>query len=108
MAAKDVRFGGDARAQQHRDEDHPGAGGDARGEAEHAGAGDPPIYLSYPAAPALGQDQKDPTHTANFGVKLQERLRDAGVPCELAYPGAPDVRHPEIADFLIATLRAPR
>jgi acetyl esterase/lipase len=75
---------------------------------EHAGAGDPPIYLSYPAAPALGQDQKDPTHTANFGVKLQERLRDAGVPCELAYPGAPDVRHPEIADFLIATLRAPR
>jgi acetyl esterase/lipase len=75
---------------------------------EHAGPGDPPVYLSYAAAPALGRDQKDPTHTANFGVKLQERLRAAGVPCELAYPGAPDVRHAEIADFLIATLRAPR
>ena len=69
---------------------------------EHAGAGDPPIYLSYPAAPALGQDQKDPTHTANFGVKLQERLREVGVPCELVYPGAPDVRHPGIDDYLIA------
>ncbi|HUQ70865.1 MAG TPA: alpha/beta hydrolase, partial [Planctomycetaceae bacterium] len=33
---------------------------------------DPPIYLFYAAPPALGQDQKDPTHTSNFGVKLQE------------------------------------
>ena len=75
---------------------------------EHAGPGDPPVHLSYAAPPALGQEQKDPTHTANFGVKLQERLRAAGVSCELAYPGAPEVRHAETADFLIATLLAPR
>ena len=37
-------------------------------------ADDPPIYLIYTAPPALGQDQKDPTHTSNFGVKLQEKL----------------------------------
>ena len=75
---------------------------------EHAGADDPPIYLHYSAPPALGQDQKDPTHTANFGVKLQERLRAAGVPCELVYPGAPEVRHADVTAYLIATLRAAR
>lgn len=71
-------------------------------------ADDPPIYLYYSAPPALGQEQKDPTHTANFGVKLQERLRAAGVPSELVYPGAPDVRHANIQAFLVATLKAPR
>ena len=75
---------------------------------EHASAGDPPVYLHYSASPALGQDQKDPTHTANFGVKLQERLRDVGVACELVYPGAPDVRHADVTTYLIATLRTAR
>ena len=56
---------------------------------EHVTADDPPIYLIYSAPPALGQEQKDPTHTANYGVKLQERLRSVGVECELVYPGAP-------------------
>jgi acetyl esterase/lipase len=73
---------------------------------EHVSADDPPIYLIYPAPPAIGQPQKDPTHTANFGVKLQEKLRSVGVESELVYPGAPDVRHPQIADFLIARLKA--
>ena len=59
-------------------------------------AGDARVYLFYSAPPALGQDQKDPTHTSNFGVKLQERCREFGVPCELIYPGAPEVKHPTI------------
>ncbi|MBC7820719.1 MAG: alpha/beta hydrolase [Planctomycetaceae bacterium] len=67
---------------------------------------DPPIHLFYNAPPALGQDQKDPTHTSNFGVKLQEKLRSVGVPCELVYPGAPDVKHPRVQDFLIEKLKA--
>lgn len=71
---------------------------------EHVTADDPPVYLIYPAVPALGQDQRDPTHTANFGVKLQEKLRASGVPNELVYPGAPDVKHPELHEFLIARL----
>jgi len=70
-------------------------------------ADDPPVYLSYGAPPALGQEQKDPTHTANFGVKLQERCAAAGVPCELVYPGAPGVKHADPTAYLIATLKAP-
>jgi hypothetical protein len=66
---------------------------------------DPPIYLHYSAPPALGQDQKDPTHTANFGVKLQEHCQSVGVPCELVYPGSPDVRYPTATDYLIAKLK---
>jgi len=70
-------------------------------------AGDPPVYLWYGTPPAVGQEQKDPTHTANFGVKLQERCREVGVPCELVYPGAPDVRHQELHRYLIAMLKKP-
>lgn len=73
---------------------------------EHVTADDPPVYLLYPAPPALGQEQKDPTHTANFGLKLQEHMREVGVPCELVYPGAPDVLHQKIADYLIERLAA--
>ncbi|MBI5694106.1 MAG: alpha/beta hydrolase [Verrucomicrobia bacterium] len=69
-------------------------------------AGDPPMYLFYTTPPALGHDQKDPTHTSNFGVKLQERCAAAGVPCELVYPGAPGVKHPNATAYLIATLKA--
>jgi acetyl esterase/lipase len=68
---------------------------------------DPPVYLSYKGPPAIGKPQKDPTHTANFGVKLQERCLELGVACELAYPRAPNVRHETSTDYLIATLTAP-
>ena len=68
---------------------------------------DPPVHLDYSAPPALGQDQKDPTHTANFGVKLQEHCRAQGVACELVYPGAPDIRHRTTHEALLALLKAP-
>ena len=67
---------------------------------------DPAIYLVYSAPPALGQDQKDPTHTANFGVKLQEHCRSLGVACELMYPGSTTAKHATAQDYLIATLKA--
>ncbi len=70
----------------------------------HATADDPPIYLLYDSTPALGQPAADPTHTANFGVKLQEKLRALRVECELVYPGAPDVRHATAQAFLIEKL----
>ena len=54
---------------------------------------DPPVYLSYAVPPAPGQEQKDPTHAADFGVKLQEHCLRMGVNCELNYPDAPDVKH---------------
>jgi acetyl esterase/lipase len=67
---------------------------------------DPPIYLYYGAPPAMGQVQKDPTHSANFGVKLQEKCRSLGVPCDLVYPGAADVKYKNTMEYLIATLKA--
>jgi acetyl esterase/lipase len=69
-------------------------------------ADDPPVYLYYSAPPGLGQPQKDPTHTSNFGVKLQEKCRSVGVQCELVYPGAPEVKHANVEEFLIEKLKA--
>ncbi len=74
---------------------------------EHVTADDPPIYLYYSAPPALGQEQKDPTHSANFGVKLHEKCKSVGVRCELVYPGAPDVKHPTVIDYLLDQLKSP-
>jgi acetyl esterase/lipase len=71
----------------------------------HVSQDDPPVYLIYGAPPALGQEQKDPTHTANFGVKLQEKAKSVGVECELVYPGAPDVKHKTMEEFLIEKLK---
>jgi acetyl esterase/lipase len=72
---------------------------------EHVSKDDPVVYLYYGAAPAIGQPQKDPTHTANYGVKLQEHSRVIGNECELVYPGAPEVKHKSISEFLITTLK---
>lgn len=69
-------------------------------------ADDPPVFMRYGAPPALGQEQKDPTHTANFGLKLQEHCQEIGVGCELVYPGAPNVMHPTPTDYLVAMLKA--
>lgn len=66
---------------------------------------DPPVYLFYSGVPAIGQEQRDPTHTANYGVKLQEHCQAIGTECELVYPNAPAVKHKSIAEFLIATLK---
>lgn len=68
---------------------------------------DPPVYLYYTSPPALGEEQKDPTHTSNFGVKLQEHCESLGVASELVYPGAPDVTHATVLDYLLAHLKTP-
>jgi hypothetical protein len=39
-------------------------------------------------------------------VTLQEKCKSSGVECELVYPGAPDVKHPQIHDYLIEKLKA--
>ena len=66
---------------------------------------DPPVYLYFPTSPNLGKDEKDPTHTANFGVKLKEHCDSLKAACELVYPGAPNVKHKTIDDFLLAFLK---
>lgn len=69
-------------------------------------AGDPPTCLFFKSPPAIGENQKDPTHTANFGAKLQEHCKELGVTCDFVYPGAPDVKFNTPTDYLIATLTA--
>jgi acetyl esterase/lipase len=69
-------------------------------------ADDPPVGLYYSNAPAMGQETKDPTHSANYGLPLQEKCKSLGVECELVYEGAPDVKHKTSVDFLIDKLTA--
>jgi acetyl esterase/lipase len=72
---------------------------------EHVSAGDPPVFLTYTDAPALGQTQKDPTHTANFGVKLQEHCKAHGVSCEVYYPGATGLAHTSVESYIVERLK---
>lgn len=69
------------------------------------GRDDPPVALYFGAPPEIGKAQKDPTHTANFGLKLQERCQANGVTCVLVHNGIEDSEYPEPTDFLIHTLK---
>jgi acetyl esterase/lipase len=73
---------------------------------EHVTSDDPPVYLFYSSAPAIGEEQKDPTHTSNYGVKLKEKCDSTSVRCELVYPGAPEIKHENIHTYLIQSLTA--
>ncbi len=66
---------------------------------------DPPVGLFFGTVPNLGKDEKDATHTANFGVKLKEHCDEIKAPCELVYPGAPNVVHATPNDYIKAHLR---
>lgn len=68
-------------------------------------ADDPPVYLFYNTPPAMGQEQESTAHSANFGVGLQQRCRSLRVECELVYPGAPEVKHADVAPYLIERLK---
>lgn len=66
---------------------------------------DPPTYLFFTTVARIGQEEKDPTHSANYGVMLQKRCREFGVPCECVFPGATDMIHKTPTKYLIATLK---
>jgi len=66
---------------------------------------DPPVYLEYSSPPAIGQIQKDPTHSANFGLMLKEHCEEVGIDCVFQYPGAQNVKHETPTGYLIATLK---
>jgi acetyl esterase/lipase len=65
---------------------------------------DPPVYLTFARAPGKGDD-KDPTHSAVYGVKLAERMKEVGVECVVSYPGAPKSEYASGTAFLIAKLK---
>ncbi|SKA75749.1 alpha/beta hydrolase fold [Prosthecobacter debontii] len=72
---------------------------------ELATSDDPPVYLFYDSAPAMGKEAKDPPHSANFGVGLEKKLNEVGIPYELNYIGAPPVKHPDLFGFLLEHLK---
>ncbi|WP_206294048.1 alpha/beta hydrolase [Humisphaera borealis] len=69
-------------------------------------ADDPPVHLYYTDVPAIGQKKRDPTHTSNFGMKLQEKMRSVNVECQLMYPGAAPQKYPDPIQFLIGQLKS--
>ncbi|MDX1948220.1 MAG: alpha/beta hydrolase [Pirellulaceae bacterium] len=76
---------------------------------ELVSADDPPIYLDYPnqkTPPVVGQAGPDPTHSAIYGLKLEEKLKSAGVECVLSYPDHLDTKYGSITKFLITKLTA--
>lgn len=67
---------------------------------------DPPLYLDFNADPApLGEAQKDPTHSALYGVKLAERIAPLNVECVVSYPSKKDTKYGSTTKFLIAKLK---
>ncbi len=70
---------------------------------EHVSADDPPIGLFYTGDrnARVGDSPKDPTHSPILGIKLEERLKAAGVDVVLVYPGRPNKKYGNSADYLI-------
>lgn len=66
---------------------------------------DPPVGLFYSAPPNIGKEAKDPTHSANFGVKLKEQCDTHKVPCDLIYPSAANIKYATENDYIKAHLR---
>jgi hypothetical protein len=51
----------------------------------------------------MGKETKDPTHSANYGLPLQEKCKSVGVDCALIYPNEPGdkpVPHPYLIEKL--------
>jgi len=65
---------------------------------------DPAIGLYYPNPPDPGNDAKGGLHSTNFGVRLKARCDEHKSPCELVYPGAPDVKYKTPTEFIIGHL----
>ena len=66
---------------------------------------DPPVCLLYSTPPALGQEQKDPTHTSNFGFKMKEKSDSIGVECEFIYDVGAQERAKVASEYLIKRLK---
>jgi acetyl esterase/lipase len=75
---------------------------------EHVSKDDPPIFMEFgtqKTPPVVGTKQNDPTHSAILGIKLAERLKDAGVEVILVYQGHPHARYRNSAEYLIDRLK---
>jgi len=66
---------------------------------------DPTVCLIYSTPPALGQEQKDPTHTSNFGLMMHEKCTGVSVDCEFIYTVDKKTRHLTATEYLIENLK---
>lgn len=69
---------------------------------------DPPLFLDYPnqkAAPEIGKEEADPTHSALYGTELAKQCEPLGVECIVNYPQKRDSRYDSIRGFLLAHLK---
>lgn len=72
---------------------------------EHVSQDDPPIALFYGGEkPVVGASPKDPTHSGIMGIKLAERLKEAGVDVVLVHPGQSHPMYRTSTDYLIDRL----
>jgi acetyl esterase/lipase len=75
---------------------------------EHVTKDDPPIYLfynKYSTPPVVGTAQENATHSAVMGIKLEEKLKAAGVEVILVHQDRPNTEYPTAMSFLIDRLR---
>jgi acetyl esterase/lipase len=74
---------------------------------EHVTKDDPPIALFYGGDKdaKVGDSPKDPTHSPILGIKLAEKCREVGVDVILVYPGHPNEKYRNSAEYLIDRLR---
>ncbi len=70
---------------------------------ELASADDPPVYLFY-SAPALGQEQKDPTHS-QFRRETGGKTPPGRCPMRTGLSRR-GVKHPQVFDYLVEKLKA--
>lgn len=71
----------------------------------HVSKDDPQIGLFYRGEkPVVGSSPKDPTHSGIMGVKLEERLKAAGVDVVLIHPGRTHPKYKGSTDYLIDRL----
>jgi acetyl esterase/lipase/lysophospholipase L1-like esterase len=65
---------------------------------------DPPVYLYYADAPEKGIEPNDPTHSANYGALLVEKLEALGVDYEFVHSGVDAPQFKSASAYLIHQL----
>jgi acetyl esterase/lipase len=65
---------------------------------------DPSVTIFYGTPPAMGKNQKDPTHSANFGIGLQQHCKELGIGCDVIYPDKAKTKQKTPTECLIKML----
>ncbi len=69
---------------------------------------DPPVFMIFPSQdkpPVAGETQKDPTHSAVYGVELAKKMKLVEVEAIVSYPNGPTTAYKTINEYLIAKLK---